>query len=61
MVIIKLGGQGQAERLGTVEEFLDGADYASLSSEEQSGSNIVPHTLVYDGIRWHVRAYCEKK
>lgn len=33
----------------------------SLSSEEQSGRNIVPHTLVYDGIRWHVRAYCEKK
>ncbi len=36
-------------------------DYVSLSSEEQSGRNIVPHTLVYDGIRWHVRAYCEKK
>ncbi len=36
-------------------------DYVSLNSEEQSGRNIVPHTLVYDGIRWHVRAYCEKK
>lgn len=36
-------------------------DYVSLSSAEQSGRNIVPHTLVYDGIRWHVRAYCEKK
>lgn len=36
-------------------------DYISLSSEEESGRNIVPHTLVYDGIRWHVRAYCEKK
>lgn len=36
-------------------------DYASLSSEEVSGRNIVPHTLIYDGIRWHVRAYCEKK
>ncbi|MFM4867017.1 WYL domain-containing protein [Aeromonas caviae] len=36
-------------------------DYVSLSSEERSGRNIVPHTLVYDGIRWHVRAYCEKK
>ena len=21
----------------------------------------MPHTQVYDGIRWHVRAYCEKK
>lgn len=36
-------------------------DYVSLSSAEQSGRNIVPHTLVYDGIRWHVRAFCEKK
>lgn len=36
-------------------------NYVSLSSEEESGRNIVPHTLVYDGIRWHVRAYCEKK
>ena len=36
-------------------------DYASLSSEEVNGRNIVPHTLIYDGIRWHVRAYCEKR
>ena len=36
-------------------------DYVSLSSAEQSGRNIVPHTLIYDGIRWHVRAYCEKR
>lgn len=36
-------------------------DYVSLNSGEQVGRNIVPHTLVYDGIRWHVRAYCEKK
>ena len=36
-------------------------DYASLSSEVVSGRNIVPHTLIYDGIRWHVRAYCERR
>ena len=37
-------------------------EYASLSSEENNrGRNIVPHTLIYDGIRWHVRAYCEKR
>lgn len=36
-------------------------DYVSLSSGEQIGRNIVPHTVVYDGIRWHVRAYCERK
>lgn len=35
-------------------------EYASLSSERR-GRNIVPHTLIYDGIRWHVRAYCEEK
>ena len=35
-------------------------DYASVKSGEISGRNIVPHTLIYDGIRWHVRAYCEK-
>ena len=30
-------------------------EYASLSSEENNrGRNIVPHTLIYDGIRWHV-------
>lgn len=36
-------------------------EYASLSSERERGRNIVPHTLIYDGIRWHVRAYCEEK
>ncbi len=36
-------------------------EYASLSTERQRGRNIVPHTLIYDGIRWHVRAYCEEK
>lgn len=36
-------------------------DYVSLSSGELSGRNIIPHTLIYDGIRWHVRAFCEKK
>ena len=35
-------------------------DYASLSSPSVEGRNIVPHTIVNDGIRWHVRAYCEK-
>ena len=36
-------------------------NYASVSSGEVTGRNIVPHTLIYDGIRWHVRAYCEKR
>ncbi|AAO10567.1 hypothetical protein VV1_2183 [Vibrio vulnificus CMCP6] len=36
-------------------------DYVSLSTPEVRGRIIAPHSLVYDGIRWHVRAYCEEK
>lgn len=36
-------------------------DYVSLSTPEVRGRIIAPHSLVYDGIRWHVRAYCEDK
>ncbi|MCS3471116.1 putative DNA-binding transcriptional regulator YafY [Pseudomonas sp. JUb42] len=35
-------------------------DYVSLNSPEPEGRTIAPHTLVYSGMRWHVRAYCEK-
>jgi hypothetical protein len=35
-------------------------EYLSLSSGDREGRIISPHTLVNDGIRWHVRAYCEK-
>lgn len=36
-------------------------DYISLSSPEQAdGRLICPHTLVNNGFRWHIRAYCEK-
>ncbi|MDE3271528.1 WYL domain-containing protein [Pseudoalteromonas sp. G4] len=34
-------------------------DYVSLSNPSIAGRNIVPHTIVNDGFRWHVRAYCE--
>lgn len=34
-------------------------EYASLTSDKDY-RNIVPHTLVFNGYRWHVRAYCEK-
>ena len=33
--------------------------YASLTSEKEFRV-IAPHTLVFNGYRWHVRAYCEK-
>lgn len=36
-------------------------DYVSLSTPKVIGRNIVPHTIVNDGFRWHVRAYCEHR
>lgn len=35
-------------------------DYVSLNDPDREGRIIVPHTLVYSGLRWHVRAWCEK-
>ena len=34
--------------------------YLSLTSDTEEGRVITPHTLVYSGYRWHVRAHCEK-
>jgi predicted DNA-binding transcriptional regulator YafY len=35
-------------------------EYVSLSSPDAEIRVMVPHTLVFTGMRWHVRAYCEK-
>ncbi len=35
-------------------------DYVSVSNPNREGRIIVPHTLVFTGLRWHVRAWCEK-
>ncbi len=35
-------------------------DYVSIGNPDREGRIIVPHTLVYTGLRWHVRAWCEK-
>lgn len=35
-------------------------EYVSLSNPEPETRVIAPHTLVFTGIRWHMRAYCEK-
>ncbi|TBV09512.1 helix-turn-helix transcriptional regulator [Stutzerimonas kirkiae] len=35
-------------------------DYVSFSTPEGETRLIAPHTLIYTGIRWHVRSYCEK-
>jgi hypothetical protein len=34
--------------------------YASVSQPEFKVRIIQPHNIVFDGLRWHVRAYCEK-
>ena len=36
-------------------------EYQSLSSETRSKRRITPHTIVFDGYRHHVRAYCHLK
>ncbi|MFA0611334.1 helix-turn-helix transcriptional regulator [Vibrio sp. 10N.222.49.B4] len=36
-------------------------EYVSMDNPEGRGRNIVPHTIVFDGFRWHVRAYCEER
>lgn len=34
--------------------------YRSLTSPDYLDRIIEPHTLIFDGLRWHVRAYCRK-
>lgn len=34
-------------------------EYASVNTPQFSSRVIQPHNLVFDGLRWHVRAYCE--
>ena len=35
-------------------------EYVSLANPEPEVRLIAPHTLIYTGMRWHVRAFCEK-
>ena len=35
-------------------------EYVSFSTPDGETRLIAPHTLVYTGMRWHVRAYCER-
>ncbi|MFT7292873.1 MAG: putative DNA-binding transcriptional regulator YafY [Pseudohongiellaceae bacterium] len=35
--------------------------YASMASPAWSERIISPHTLVYTGFRWHIRAFCHKR
>ncbi|MEE5118297.1 WYL domain-containing protein [Pseudomonas alliivorans] len=35
-------------------------EYVSLANPKPETRLIAPHTLIYTGMRWHVRAYCEK-
>lgn len=34
--------------------------YASVSNPDYEERIISPHSLVFNGVRWHTRAYCEK-
>ncbi len=34
--------------------------YCSMTSPDGEGRIISPHSIVFSGVRWHVRAYCEK-
>jgi predicted DNA-binding transcriptional regulator YafY len=35
-------------------------DYVSLNNPSREGRIIAPHTLVWTGLRWHVRGWCEQ-
>lgn len=35
--------------------------YQSMSSEEPEWRSISPHAFAFDGLRWHVRAYCYRR
>ena len=35
-------------------------DYVSLTNPCRQGRVIVPHSFINTGLRWHLRAYCEK-
>jgi len=35
-------------------------EYVSFSTPDVETRLIAPHTLIYTGMRWHVRSYCEK-
>lgn len=35
-------------------------DYVSLNNPDREGRVITPHTFVNTGLRWHLRAWCEK-
>jgi len=36
------------------------SEYVSLANPEVEIRVMAPHTLIFTGMRWHVRAYCEK-
>lgn len=35
--------------------------YTSLANPQYNGRIIEPHSLIFDGMRWHVRAYCQQR
>ncbi len=47
----------QAAKLGQRLEI----SYQSMTRPELSTRIVQPHTLVFDGVRWHMRAYCHTR
>lgn len=35
--------------------------YQSMSSDEPTQRDVSPHSLAYDGFRWHARVYCHRR
>ncbi|MCD8514180.1 MAG: WYL domain-containing protein [Nitrincola sp.] len=42
------------------EQTLLEVDYVSLSNPDREGRIIAPHSFAKTGLRWHLRAWCEK-
>ena len=42
------------------EQYRLETDYVSLTQPEPETRVLAPHTIVFSGSRWHVRAWCEK-
>ncbi len=40
------------------EKLLVHVEYQSITRDEPTTRDISPHALAYDGLRWHVRAFC---
>lgn len=67
-VVLQLGSSQRAPQPEIVRPIIQAIEqkqrldiaYASINSPADEERIISPHTLIHDGHRWHVRAWCEK-